>query len=59
MILQKHVRGALLEKEALSRLTESENTLFQELENHKFGQQLRLEQEQIGFEWIERKLRKV
>ncbi len=40
----------------LPRLTESENTLYQELVNHKFGQQLRLEQERIGFEWIERQI---
>jgi hypothetical protein len=40
----------------LDRLTESEAALFQDLQLHRFGTRRRLEQERIGYGWLERAL---
>lgn len=44
-------------KRELSRLTADEATLYDELRNDRYGKNLRLEQERIGFNWIETTLR--
>ena len=36
----------------LTRLTNEESTLYDQLRRNEFGDQLRLEQEKIGFEWL-------
>ncbi len=41
---------------ALDRLTESERTLFRELIENRLGECIRLEQERVGFGWLERAL---
>ncbi|MDT3679246.1 MAG: DUF2220 family protein [Burkholderiaceae bacterium] len=41
----------------LERLTEEERAVFNDLRSNRYRDQLRLEQERIGFEWVERVLR--
>ncbi len=41
---------------SLSRLTSDESGLYQGLVGHEFGDHVRLEQERIGFGWVERSL---
>jgi len=50
------VREAVPAKGPLSRLTESEGSLFDDLVQNRIGEQVRLEQERIGFGWIARAL---
>lgn len=44
------------ETRALDRLTDAERALYGELRGDRYGQQIRLEQERIGFRWVERAL---
>lgn len=44
------------EKRDLQRLTEAENQLYDDLRHDTFGPRIRLEQEMIGFAWIEKAL---
>lgn len=43
----------------LPRLTRVENELFNDLRNNKIGNNLRLEQERIGFHWVQRELHRI
>jgi hypothetical protein len=43
----------------LPRLTAEEGVLFDELRDNRLGQRLRLEQERLGFGWVERALAEV
>lgn len=43
----------------LSRLTEEERDLFEDLVANRFGERIRLEQERIGFGWVERHIHDV
>jgi hypothetical protein len=38
----------------LQRLTDDERTLFEDLRDNRLGERVRLEQERIGFGWVER-----
>ncbi|NTX16466.1 hypothetical protein HUA74_19260 [Myxococcus sp. CA051A] len=40
----------------LSRLTESEAALYEDLRHQRLGERVRLEQEHIGFRWVENTL---
>jgi hypothetical protein len=42
---------------SLSRLTGDERALFDDLQQNRLGERLRLEQEQIGFGWVRHELR--
>ena len=39
---------------ALTRLTPTEQSVFDELAAHRLGDRVRLEQERIGFQWVTR-----
>ena len=41
---------------SLSRLTADEASLYQDLVDHRLGDHVRLEQERVGFGWVERSL---
>lgn len=43
-------------KADLARLTEAELSVFNDLRSNTLGEQLRLEQERIGFQWVKEKL---
>lgn len=43
----------------LQRLTESERSLFNDLRDNRFRKNLRMEQERVGFKWVETALQKV
>ena len=43
----------------LSRLTDDERAVYDGLRTHAFGASVRLEQERIGFDWLERALRPI
>jgi hypothetical protein len=45
------------EKRDLLRLTDAENQLYNDLRHDSFGPNIRLEQEMIGFAWIEAALK--
>jgi hypothetical protein len=47
------------EKRDLRRLTEAENQLYDDLRHGSFGPGIRLEQEMIGFAWIEAALKRL
>lgn len=44
------------EKRKLSRLTRPEQCLYKDLGNNRFAENIRLEQERIGFQWLEKRL---
>jgi hypothetical protein len=43
---------------ALARLSVEERSLYEDLAANRFGTRVRLEQERIGFGWVERALQK-
>jgi hypothetical protein len=44
---------------AVASLTDSEQLLFDDLRHHRLGERVRLEQERIGFGWVQRALRAI
>jgi hypothetical protein len=44
---------------SLSRLTNGERALFEDLRRNRLGERLRLEQEQIAFRWLQQALQRV
>jgi hypothetical protein len=48
--------SASQEEDALSRHTDTEQVLFDDLESNALGQRLRFEQERIAFGWLKREL---
>ncbi|MFZ0134089.1 MAG: Wadjet anti-phage system protein JetD domain-containing protein [Desulfobacterales bacterium] len=44
------------ERRELTRLTSAESALYDDLRDNRLGRQLRLEQERIGFDWVEKAL---
>lgn len=44
------------ERRELTRLTSAECALYDDLRDNRLGRQLRLEQERIGFDWVEKAL---
>jgi len=46
-------------KRDLAALTTSEQSLYDDLRDNRFGKNLRLEQEKIGFGWVEEKLAEI
>jgi hypothetical protein len=47
------------ETRELNRLTDAERALYEELRGDRYGQKVRLEQERVGFAWVQRALREV
>jgi hypothetical protein len=47
------------ETRELNRLTDAERALYEELRGDRYGRKVRLEQERVGFAWVQRALREL